>query len=256
VSDGKVHFATGDGIASVVFDRLEARNAMTFAMYDQLVAACAAIASDPKVRVATFRGSGQAFAAGTDIHEFLNFASADDGIAYEQRIETAITAIERLPIPTIAVVDGPAMGGGLLIAIACDVRIATPAARFGVPIARTLGNCLSVANTARLVAEFGPARSKRLLLLADAISAEEAFRCGFVVEVVQQEAIDGVVRTMCSRLASHAPISMRVAKESIRRLIGAMPEGDDLIRAAYGSDDFKTQVRAFLAKQQPEWSGR
>jgi enoyl-CoA hydratase len=256
VSDGEVHFATCDDIASVVFDRQEARNAMTFAMYDQLVAACAAIASDSNVRVATFRGSGEAFVAGTDIREFLNFASAEDGIAYEQRIDTVITAIERLPIPTIAVVDGPAMGGGLAIAIACDFRIATPAARFGVPIARTLGNCLSVANTARLVAELGPARSKRLLLLADAISAEEALSCGFVVEVAQREAIDGAVRTMCRRLASHAPISIRVAKESIRRLIGAMPEGDDLIRAAYGSDDFKTGVRAFLAKQQPEWTGR
>lgn len=256
MSEGAVHLTTRDGIASVVFDRQEARNALTFTMYDQLVAVCAAIASDSCVRVATFRGSGKAFAAGTDIREFLNFSSAEDGIAYEQRIEAVITAVERLPIPTIAVVDGPAMGGGLVIAIACDFRIATPDARFGVPIARTLGNCLSVANTARLVAELGPARSKRLLLLADAISAEEALNCGFVFEVVQREAIDNVVGTMCGRLSSNAPISIRVAKESIRRLIGAMPEGDDLIRAAYGSDDFKNGVRAFLAKQQPEWTGR
>ncbi len=256
MSDGEVHFAARDGIASIVFDRPETRNAMTFAMYDQLVATCARIAGDPKVRVATFRGSGEAFAAGTDIREFLSFTSAEDGIAYEKRIEDVVSAIEELPIPTIAVVDGPAMGGGLAIAIACDFRIATPAARFGVPIARTLGNCLSVANTARLVAEFGPARSKRLLLLADAISAEEALGCGFVVQIVQREAIEQFVTTMCLRLASHAPVSMRVAKESIRRLIGAIPEGEDLVRAAYGSDDFKIGVRAFLAKHQPEWTGR
>lgn len=256
MSEGAVHFATAGGIASVVFDRPDARNAMTMAMYDQLAAACAAIASDPEVRVVTFRGTGEAFAAGTDIREFLAFTSAADGIAYERRIDAVITSIEKLPVPTIAVVEGVAMGGGLVIATACDFRITTPTARFGVPIARTLGNCLSVANTARLVAAFGPAVSKRLLLLGDAISAEEALRCGFVLEIAQPETIDDVLRKLCRRLASHAPITMHVAKESIRRLAEAVAEGDDLVRAAYASDDFRAGVRAFLAKQQPQWTGR
>lgn len=256
MSEGAVHFSTTDGVASVVFDRPEASNAMTMAMYDQLAAACAAIAADSNVRVAIFRGAGDAFAAGTDIREFLTFASAEDGIVYEQRIDAVITAIESLPLPTIAVVEGAAMGGGLLIATACDFRIATPAARFGAPIARTLGNCLSLANTARLVAALGPARAKRLLLLADTISAEEALSCGFVAEVVQREGVEDVVSTMCRQLASHAPITMQVAKESIRRLTGALPQGDDLIRVAYGSDDFRAGVRAFLAKQHPQWTGR
>jgi enoyl-CoA hydratase len=256
MSDGAVHCVTADGVASVVFDRPEARNAMTWAMYDQLVAACGNIAADPNVRVATFRGASGAFAAGTDIREFLSFASAEDGIAYEQRIETVVSAIESLLVPTIAIVEGAAAGGGLLIATACDFRIATPSARFGVPIARTLGNCLSLPNTARLVAALGPARAKRLLLLADAISAEEALSCGYVVEVAGPEVIDDVVSRMCCRLASHAPITMQVAKESIRRLAGASPQGDDLIRLAYGSDDFKIGVQAFLAKQHPQWTGR
>jgi enoyl-CoA hydratase/carnithine racemase len=229
---------------------------MTMAMYDQLAAACAAIAADSNVRVATFRGIGEAFVAGTDIREFLVFDSAEDGIAYEQRIDAAIMAIESLPVPTIAVVEGAAMGGGLVIATVCDLRIATPAARFGVPIARTVGNCLSMANTARLVAALGPARAKRLLLLADSMSAEEALACGFVVEVVQREGIQDVVNKMCRQLVSHAPITMRVAKESIRRLTGALPQGDDLIRIAYDSSDFRAGVRAFLAKQHPQWAGR
>jgi len=256
VSAGMVHFSKVDGVASVVFDRPEAHNAMTMTMYDQLAAACAAIAADSTLRVATFRGSGDAFAAGTDIREFLAFDSAEDGIAYEQRIDEVIIGIESLAVPTIAVVNGAAMGGGLAIATACDLRIATPAARFGVPIARTLGNCLSLANTARLVAVLGPARTKRLLLLADSMSAGEALSCGFVVEVVQREGIDDVVNTMCRQLASHAPITMQVAKESIRRLSGALPQGDDLIRVAYGSSDFRAGVRAFLAKQHPQWTGR
>jgi enoyl-CoA hydratase/carnithine racemase len=256
VSDGAVHFSKADGVASVVFDRPEAYNAMTMAMYDQLAAACAAIAADSNVLVATFRGIGEAFVAGTDIREFLAFDSAEDGIAYEQRIDEAIIAIESLPVPTIAVVEGAAMGGGLVIATACDLRIATPAARFGVPIARTVGNCLSLANTARLVAVLGPARAKRLLLLADSMSAEEALSCGFVVEVVHREGIQDVVNTMCRQLVSHAPITMRLAKESIRRLTGSLPQGDDLIRVAYGSSDFRAGVRAFLAKQHPQWTGR
>jgi enoyl-CoA hydratase len=256
MSDGTVHCTTVDGIASVVVDRPEARNAMTWAMYDQLVAACRSIAGNPDVRVATFRGVGGAFAAGTDIREFLCFSSAEDGIAYEQRIEAVARAIENLPIPTIAVVEGAAMGGGLIIATGCDFRIATPSASFGVPIARTLGNCLSLANTARLVAVFGPARVKRLLLLADSISSEEALSCGYVLEVVQPGAIDELVSKMCRRLASHAPITMQVAKESIRRLSKFSPPGEDLMRLAYGSEDFKAGVRAFLAKQRPQWTGR
>ena len=256
MSDGTVHFEKRGGIASIVFDRPDARNALTMAMYDQLAVACDAIARDPEVRVATFRGTGKAFAAGTDIHEFLSFSSAEDGIAYEQRIHATITQIEKLPVPTIAAVAGVAMGGGLLIAAACDFRVATPAARFGVPIARTLGNCLSIASTARLVAALGSGLSKRLLLLGDAISAEEALRCGFVLELVGPENIDELVRRLCTRLASNAPITMRVAKESIRRLVEALPAGEDLVRAAYGSEDFRAGVRAFLAKQQPNWTGR
>jgi enoyl-CoA hydratase len=256
VSGGAVHFSKASGIASVVFDRPEARNCMTIAMYDQLVTACAGIAGDPDVRVAIFRGAGDAFAAGTDIRDFLTFTSAEDGLRYEKLIDKVITSIEKLPVPTIAAMQGVAMGGGLLIAAACDFRIATPKARFGVPIARTLGNCLSMTSTARLVAALGQTLSKRLLLLGDAISAEEALSYGFVLEVAQPESIDQVVSTLCQRLASHAPITMRVAKESIRRLAEAVPEADDLIRAVYASEDFRAGVRAFLAKQKPKWTGR
>ncbi|MBV9298441.1 MAG: enoyl-CoA hydratase/isomerase family protein [Verrucomicrobia bacterium] len=255
MSEGTVHCTTVDRVASVVFDRPEARNAMTWAMYDQLVAACGLIAADPDVRVATFRGIGGAFAAGTDIREFLSFSGAEDGIAYEQRIEAVVCAIENLQVPTIAIIEGAAMGGGLVIATGCDFRIATPSARFGVPVARTLGNCLSLANTARLIAAFGQARVKRLLLLADSISSEEALSCGYVAEVIEPTAIDELVTKMCRRLASHAPITMQVAKESIRRLAKISSQGDDLIRLTYGSNDFKTGVRAFLAKQQAQWTG-
>jgi enoyl-CoA hydratase len=257
VSDGKVHFTVTGGIARIVFDRPLARNAMTWAMYDQLAEACSMIAADAKVRVATFRGAGGTFVAGTDISQFETFASSEDGIAYEQRMENVVAAIEKLPIPTISVVEGAVMGGGLIIATACDLRIAAGDARFGAPIARSVGNCLSIANTARLIAAFGVARTKRVLLLADSVSAEEALACGFVAQVAAPEAIEEAVSAVCLRLLSYAPITMQVAKESVRRVCSAtLPDGDDLIRLAYGSDDFKTGVRAFLSKEQPHWRGR
>jgi len=257
MSEGRVVYAKAEGVATILFDRPEARNAMTWAMYDGLAAACESIAADADVRVAVFRGGGGAFVAGTDIQQFTSFKDGEDGIAYERRIDAAIDGIERLTKPIIAVVEGFCVGGGLAIATACDFRIAAPSARFGVPIAATLGNCLSVGNVARLVAQFGPGRTKRMLMLAEMISAEEAAACGFVDVLAGPGDIDVKLGDMCKRLLSHAPITMRNAKEAIRRIrVQNLPDGADLIRAAYGSADFKEGIDAFLAKRPPNWQGR
>jgi enoyl-CoA hydratase/carnithine racemase len=257
MNEGRVHYAKANGIASVLFDRPEARNAMTWAMYAELAAACEAIAADDEVRVAVFRGAGGAFVAGTDIQQFTAFEDGEDGVAYERRIDAAIGQIEHLPKPVIALVEGVCVGGGLAIAAACDFRIATSAARFGVPIARTLGNCLSVQNVARLVAQFGTGRAKRMLMLAELISAEEGLACGFVDVLAAPGEVDSKLGEMCRRLTSHAPLTMGAAKEAIRRIIVEhLPEGDDLIRACYGSADFKEGVDAFLGKRTPRWRGR
>jgi enoyl-CoA hydratase/carnithine racemase len=162
-----------------------------------------------------------------------------------------------VPVPTLAVIEGFAIGGGLAIAAACDLRIATPGSRFGVPIARTLGNCLSMANYARLVAALGVARAKRILLLAENLSAEEALVAGFVSEIVGAPEIDRRVGELTDRLAHHAPITMRVSKEAIRRLVHAgLPAGDDLMRACYESEDFRIGVAAFVEKREPQWTGK
>ena len=153
--------------------------------------------------------------------------------------------------------EGFCVGGGLAIAAACDFRIAAPSARFGVPIARTLGNCLSVGNVARLVAQFGPGRTKRMLMLAELISAEEAAACGFVDVLAAPGEIEAKLGEMCRRLLGHAPLTMYAAKEAIRRItLENLPKGEDLIRSCYGSADFKEGVDAFLAKRTPKWRGR
>ena len=257
MSEGEVHFHRDGAIARITFDRPAARNAMTWHMYQRLRAICEQLASERDVRVAVFRGvGGQAFIAGTDIAQFLDFKTGEDGMAYEEQMERTLGLLEALPMPTLAVVEGWAIGGGLAIAACCDLRIATPGSRFGVPIARTLGNCLSVANYARLVAALGLARAKRVLLLAENLTAEEALAGGFLAAIVEPAALDQRIAEMCERLQSHAPITMRVTKEAIRRLLHAgLPAGDDLVRACYGSEDFRVGVRAFVEKKPPQWTG-
>ena len=175
MSDGEVRLVREGAVATILFDRPQARNAMTWRMYEGLAAACAELSDDNGVRVAVLRGvGGKAFIAGTDIAQFQEFTTAEQGVAYEAKMEAYLGALEALPMPTLAVVEGWAIGGGLAIAACCDLRIATAGSKFGVPIARTLGNCLSVTNYARLVAALGPARAKRMLLMAENLSAEEA----------------------------------------------------------------------------------
>jgi len=258
MSDGEVRYSRDGAVATVIFDRPAARNAMTWQMYEQLGEACARMHSEPGLRVAIFRGAGgKAFIAGTDIAQFQAFRGGDDGITYEEKMERYLGAVEAVPVPTLAVIEGFAVGGGLAIAACCDLRVATPGARFGVPIARTLGNCLSIANYARLVAALGVARAKKVLLLAENISAEEALAGGFVSEIVAPADLDRRVAELADRLAHHAPITMRVTREAIRRLLHAgLPDGDDLVRACYGSADFKIGVDAFVGKREPQWTGQ
>ncbi len=256
--DGTVRLTRDGAIARVVFDRPQARNAMTWSMYEELERICATIHDDAAIRAVAFSGAGgKAFIAGTDIAQFRAFSSGEDGVAYENKIAKFLDAIDRLPMPTVAVVDGWCVGGGLAIAAMCDLRVATPAARFGFPIARTLGNCLAAGVYARLLAEFGVGRTKRMLMLAEMLSAEEAREAGFVSAVVEPNELAARVDEMLGRLAQHAPITMQVGKEAIRRLVATTSVADeDLIRRAYGSEDFHEGVAAFVAKRPPAWKGR
>jgi enoyl-CoA hydratase/carnithine racemase len=258
MSDGEVRLIRDGAVATVLFDRPQARNAMTWQMYEGLAAACAELSIDKGVRVAVLRGvGGKAFIAGTDIAQFQEFTTAEQGVAYEAKMEGYLSALEALPMPTLAVVEGWAIGGGLAIAACCDLRIATAGSKFGVPIARTLGNCLSVANYARLVTALGQARAMRILLMAENLAAEDALAAGFLMDVVDPAALDTRIAEICERLKGNAPVTMRVTKVAMRRLQHAgLPDGEDLVRACYGSDDFHAGVKAFLEKRTPQWSGR
>jgi len=245
-------------IGIVTFNRPEARNALTWDMYDGLVEACDAAEATPAVRVLIIRGAGGAFAAGTDIAQFGAFAGGDAGVAYERRIDAVIDRIERLPLPTIAEIDGPAVGGGCAVAVACDLRLCSDRSRFGVPVARTLGNCLSMANLARLVDLIGPGRTRDLLLTGRLLDADEARRAGLVSAVFPAGDLPGEALTLAADLATRAASTIRATKAMLVRLRDHRrpPPGtaDDLVRECYGSAEFRDGVEAFLARRSPRWS--
>ena len=159
--------------------------------------------------------------------------------------------------PVIAAVNGMAVGGGLAIASCCDFRLASPGAKFGVPIAKTLGNCLSVGNTAWLVAHLGINIVKRMLLLAEMISAEELAKHGYVFAIHKQDQLSQEAENLAERLSKLAPITQKSSKLVLARLIrNNLPDCKDLISETYGSTDFKNGVAAFLKGEPPTWIGK
>ncbi len=241
----------------VTFDRPHAHNALTFAMYEGLHDACEKADADPEIRVLVLRGSGgKAFVSGTDISQFAGFDGAA-GVEYEERMTRVIRRLEDTAVPTVAAVDGYCIGGGLALAAACDLRIATGSSRFGVPIARTLGNCLSVDTCALLVAHLGRSRALDMLLRARLLDATEAHAAGFVTQLVDDAAaLDGALAETVTTLAAHAPLSMWATKQSLTRLRRAgLPDGDDIVTRVYGSADFRSAVAAFARKERPVWTG-
>jgi enoyl-CoA hydratase len=247
-------------IGIVTFNRPQARNALTFAMYERLVEICATVPADGSLRVLLLTGAGdKAFAAGTDISQFRGFKTREHGIDYERMAERVYDAIERCPVPTIAALAGACTGGGAGIAACCDLRLATRDLKWGFPIARTLGNCLSAATLARLVALVGQARVLDLLLTSRLIEAEEAKAIGLVREVhADHAALMTRAWELATQLKDHAPLTMGVTKEFLRRLRQAAPkvEDEDLIAMIYTSADFREGLDAFLTKRRPQWSGK
>ena len=254
-------YDTDGAIATLTFNRPEARNAMTWEMYDDLVAACDRVDSDDAIRVLVFRGAGgKAFVAGTDIAQFQNFKNRDDGVKYEERLDGVLARLEQVSKPTIAQVEGVAAGGGCAIALTCDLRVATPEASFGIPIARTLGNCLSGTSYSRLLDVMGPGAVKDMLFTGRLIGGAEAHSLGIVNRLVAAGEIDATVRALAAGIAANAPLTLRATKEMIRRVLAKrrLSAGDDadMVEMCYTSADFREGVTAFLAKRKPVWKGQ
>jgi enoyl-CoA hydratase/carnithine racemase len=254
-------FTVDEAVATLTFNRPEARNALTWEMYDALSHACERVDLDRTIHVFVIKGAGGAFAAGTDISQFSTVATREDALAYERRLDGIIDRLEKVHAATIAQVEGVAAGGGCAIALACDLRVCTPAAKFGVPISRTLGNCLSATNYSRILELIGPAHLKDLLFTGRLIDAKEAQSLGLVTRMAADSAtIDAVVAELAVTIATNAPLTIRATKEAVRRILHSRrlehEAIDDLIATCYTSDDFRNAVAAFLEKKQPTFTGR
>ncbi len=254
----EVRLELRNDVAYITFDHVAARNAMTVGMYQSLKSICEDLVKNPKAKVAILRGAGgKSFVSGSDIAQFSSFTSGEDGISYEEGIDRYLAPLATLPIPTIAVIDGMAVGGGLAIASCCDFRISTLDARFGVPIAKTLGNCLSSGNVAWLVAHLGVNIVKRMLLLAELVTAPELLKQGYLLATYPAENLEAEANQLAERLMKLAPITQKSTKLTLARLIkNNLPDCSDLIRECYGSEDFKNGVSAFLDGKPPVWTGR
>jgi enoyl-CoA hydratase len=252
-------FEQRDGIARVTFNRPQARNAFTFAMYERLAQICEQANADRTIKVLVLQGAGdKAFASGTDINQFRAFKTPQDALAYEARIDRVQTALEQCRAPTIAAINGACTGGGAGIAACCDLRVGTKSTRIGFPIARTLGNCLSMASISRLTALIGPARVKDLIFTARLVGAEEAARIGLLNEVVDDLAALRVrAQELAATVAGNAPLTLSATKQALARLMRRLTreEGEDLILMCYMSRDFREGMDAFLNKRPANWTG-
>jgi len=249
-----------DGVAYVTFNRPQARNALTFAMYERLAEICNKANADRSVKAILITGAGdKAFAAGTDISQFRAFDKEQDALDYEARIDRVMTAIEKCRVPTIAAIHGACTGGGASIAACCDLRVGSRSMKYGFPVARTLGNCLSMASYSRLVYLVGPSLVKDIVFRARLIEADEALAKGLINELCDDQAsLVSRAEEITRLVASHAPLTLQATKEALLRLRPSVKHGEDndLVLMCYMSQDFREGMDAFLNKRKPVWKGK
>lgn len=260
MTEDLLHEIRDGGIAWTTFNRPQARNAMTFAMYARLAELANEIGNDDRIRVWVITGAGgKAFASGTDISQFREFRTAEDALNYEERIDKVLGALESCRKPVIAAIAGACTGGGLGMAGCCDIRICSEDARFGLPIAKTLGNILNMHNFARFYALVGPAAIAEMIMTARLLSAAEAKHIGLVSEVLPDaDAVAARAMALAQTISTLAPLTLRATKEALRRLRAATSdvEGDDLVTMCFTSRDFQEGVSAFLNKRAPDFQGK
>ena len=233
------------------------RNALTWQMYEDLERICRESENDKDLRVMVIRGAGgEAFAAGTDIRGFSDFVDSEDGVAYERKVSTYFEAFASVKVPTIAVVEGVAAGGGVELVALCDLVLANSQAKFGIPVATTLGNCTSPLVVKVLVERIGISLAKSMLLFSQFLTSQQLKEAGFVYQIADGDELDSILKNLTDKVCNSAPLSLYAFKQMfLRHSTNANFEADDLIRLCYGSEDFSEGVKAFLAKRKMKWKG-
>jgi enoyl-CoA hydratase/carnithine racemase len=256
----KILARSGEGIGWITFNQPEKRNAISLSMWQGVTAAAQAFGADDSVRVVVLSGAGgKAFASGADISEFEK--SRSDAAAEEQyhRVGAAARkALLGMDKPLIAMVQGYCVGGGCAISLLCDMRIATPESRFGIPAAR-LGVAYATESLARLMALVGPSVAKDIMFTGRLLPADEALASGLVNQVVAPETLEATVTAIARQIAANAPLTIRHARTALNMLAGDTVRDDArldvLYRACFDSADFAEGRTAFMAKRKPVFRG-
>lgn len=260
---GDVILTQAQGVATLTLARPRYLNAMTWAMYSRLAEHIAAVSRDSSVKVIVLRGEGsKALAAGTDIHQFADF-DGRQGIAYEKKVDSIVSVLAMVAKPTIAVIQGYAVGGGMALAAACDLRYANASARIGIPIARTLGNCLAFSTYRRLTEIMGASQVKELVYTGRLMSAGEGKATGFITNIFDDESFEPQLSEVVDAIASHAPLTLWATKtaflrweELTRQTIDQRIPFEEVVERVYDSQDFRQAVRSRMTKEPPTWSGQ
>jgi enoyl-CoA hydratase/carnithine racemase len=247
------------GIVTIRMDRPDKHNAISFAMWSAFGRLMPALAADEGVDVVVLRGTpGGPFSAGADISEFTTLRSDPEGARrYSEAVAAGERAIIEFPKPTVALVQGYAIGGGTQVAVACDLRVCDTTATFGVTPAK-LGIIYALGSTARLVETVGAAWARWILLTGDLLDAEQALRIGLVHEVLDPADVDERAYALARTMSQRARVSLTAGKTLIERAFSGRLEEDDEVRALYQrswtSSEYAEGVAAFLAKRSPDFA--